>query len=107
MFTVIKSSKEKPVSIEVDDYIKKHQIPTSTEYAVRNKIKDRRESLGLTQANVAEMLNITRQSLSLIEKEKQTPTILMCWLISQVLEADITELFYFEVMEEDENGKKQ
>jgi putative transcriptional regulator len=101
MFTVIRS-KEKALSavpVEVKDYIKKHKIPATNEFVVHNRIKEYREKLGLTQANVAEMLNITRQSLSLIEKEKQTPSIFMSWLISQVLEADITDLFYFELIE--------
>ena len=109
MFKIIKSSKEKDkdVVLEVSEYVQKHKIPATTEYIVRNKIKECREKLGLTQANVAEMLNITRQSFSLIEKEKQTPSILMSWLISQVLNVDITELFYFEVMEEDDNNEKR
>lgn len=101
MFTVIKSKeKAQPtVPVEVKDYIEKHKIPATYEFVVHNRIKEYREKLGLTQSNVAEMLNITRQSLSLIEKEKQTPSILMSWLISQVLDADITDLFYFELIE--------
>lgn len=66
-----------------------------------------RIKLGLTQADVAEMLNITRQSLSLIEKGQQVPSILLSWLISKVLNVDIQELFYFQEIEEElhEKGK--
>lgn len=102
MFDVIRTKpKEKIVQVEVNEYVEKYKLPDNIDYAVRNKIKDRRDKLGLTQANVAEMLNITRQSFALIEKEKQTPSILTCWLISKVLNADIQELFYFEEIEED------
>jgi putative transcriptional regulator len=105
LFEVIKTkAKEKIRPVEVNEYVEKNKLPASTEYVVRNRIKEHREKLGLTQANVAEMLNITRQSFSLIETEKQTPSILTSWLISKVLNADIGKLFYFEEIEGDKNG---
>lgn len=106
MFNVIKiKSKDKIKVVEVNEYVEKNKIPYSIEYVVRNKIRERREALGLTQNNLAEMLNITRQSFSLYESGKQVPSILMCYLISKVLNADAQELFYFEEIEEDCNEK--
>lgn len=94
-------SNEKPVPVKANEYIEKNKLPEYTDYAVRNRIRERRETLGLTQANVAEMLHITRQSFSLIENGQQTPSILTSWLIAKVLNAEVQDLFYFEIIEED------
>jgi len=103
LFDVLKrKSSEITEPVEVNEYVQKNKLPDDIEYVVRNRIKERREELGLTQANVAEMLNITRQSLSLIEKGKQPPSILTSWLIAKVLNADMTKLFYIEQIEEDD-----
>lgn len=108
MFDVFKrKSSEKAEPVEANEYVEQYKLLDDIEYVVRNRIKERREKLGLTQANVADMLNITRQSFSLIEKEKQTPSILTSWLIAKVLNADMTELFYFEEIEEDKNEKTE
>ena len=103
MFEVIKKkSKEIIPPVKVNEYVQKYTLSDTTEYLVRNRIKEHREKLGLSQSNVAEMLSITRQSFSLIEKGKQTPSILTSWLIAKVLNVDIAELFYFEEIEEDD-----
>lgn len=111
MFKVVKSklsNTPEPAPIKVNEYVKENRLPDTTEYFVRNRLKERREELGLTKSCVAEMLNITRQSYSLIEKGKQTPSILTSWLIAKVLTKDISELFYFEEVEgDDENEKRE
>lgn len=106
MFKVIKvKSKQAIEPVKANEYVERNKLPENTEYKVRNNIRTVREELGLTQANVAEMLHITRQSFALIENERQIPSILTCWLIARVLNTDIQKLFYFEEIEEDYNEK--
>lgn len=102
MFKVVKDKPKRP-PVEANQYVEKNKLPDKDTYKLRNKIKEVRSELKLTQANLADMLHITRQSIALIETERQEPSMLMCWKIAKVLNTDITELFYISEGENDDN----
>lgn len=49
--------------------------------------------LGLTQQELAELVEVTRQTITLIEKETYNPTIKLCLKISSALKKDLNTLF--------------
>lgn len=58
-----------------------------------------REAKGLTQEQLAERLNVTRQAVSNWETEKTQPDIDTLQRIAQVLEVSVEELIYGEKRE--------
>ncbi|WP_428911672.1 helix-turn-helix transcriptional regulator [Niallia sp. Krafla_26] len=67
------------------------------EISVKNKVKIARiEKENLTQGELAKLVGVTRQTMSLIEAQKYNPTIKVCLLISKHLERSLDELFWVE-----------
>ena len=58
-----------------------------------NNIKAERNRKVLTQAELAEMVDISESSLSLIERGIQTPSVFIVYDIAKALQIDINELF--------------
>lgn len=61
---------------------------------VGKNIKKAREGRGLTQEDLAERLNVTRQAVSNWENEKTQPSIEMLNQLALVLEVSVEELIY-------------
>ena len=61
---------------------------------VGKNIKHLREAKGMTQEQLAEKLNVTRQAVSNWENEKTQPDIDTLHRISQELDASVEELIY-------------
>lgn len=65
------------------------------EITIKNKVKLARIEKGdLNQGELAKLVGVTRQTMSLIEAQKYNPTIKVCLLISKYLERPIDELFW-------------
>lgn len=65
------------------------------EITIKNKVKLARIEKGdLNQGELAKLVGVTRQTMSLIEAQKYNPTIKVCLLISKYLEQPIDELFW-------------
>ena len=56
-------------------------------------IKAERNRKDLSQAQLAELVNLSPTSIVAIEKGKQIPNAINLYLIAKVLEVDINELF--------------
>jgi len=56
-------------------------------------IKAERIRKGYTQFELAEKINMSESSISLIERGIQTPSVLVAYDIAKVLNIDINELF--------------
>ena len=56
-------------------------------------IKAERNRKGLTQFELAELVNASESSISLIERGSQTPSVFLVYDIAKVLQIDINELF--------------
>jgi putative transcriptional regulator len=58
-----------------------------------NRIRQRREELGLTQAELAELIKISTQYLSKIENEVKPINVMLAIRIAQALNSTVEDLF--------------
>jgi putative transcriptional regulator len=66
---------------------------------MRNKLKRFRESLGLTQEQLGELVGVSRQAINSIETEKFEPSIWLAYDIAKVFHSTIEDIFLFEESE--------
>ncbi|MDF2567603.1 MAG: putative transcriptional regulator [Oscillospiraceae bacterium] len=66
---------------------------------MKNKIKQLREKLGLTQQRLGELVGASRQAINAIETEKFEPSIWLAYDIAQVFNCSIEQVFMFETSE--------
>nr|WP_211250005.1 helix-turn-helix transcriptional regulator [Carnobacterium mobile] len=63
---------------------------------VDNRIKIARVQVSLTQQQLAEKVDVTRQTISLIEKGKYNPSLKLCLNICHAVNKTLDELFWKE-----------
>lgn len=63
---------------------------------MKNKIKQFREYLGITQEQLGEIVGVSRQAINAIETEKFEPSIWLAYDIAKVFHSNIEEVFLFE-----------
>ncbi|AMG82679.1 MULTISPECIES: helix-turn-helix transcriptional regulator [Microbacterium] len=62
---------------------------------VSNTIRAHRERAGLTQAELARTIGVTRQTLIAIEQQKYSPTLELAFQIARAFGAGIDDLFAY------------
>jgi putative transcriptional regulator len=60
---------------------------------MRNRLRELRAERGWTQANLAERLQVSRQTVNAIETGRYDPSLPLAFIIADVFEASIEELF--------------
>lgn len=60
---------------------------------MKNNIKVLRKQLGLRQEDVANALNVTRQTINAIENNKYNPTLELAMRLAKLLNTTVDELF--------------
>ncbi|OAA90416.1 helix-turn-helix transcriptional regulator [Clostridium ljungdahlii] len=60
---------------------------------MKNNIKVLRKQLGLRQEDVANALNVTRQTINAIENSKYNPTLDLAMRLAKLLNTTVDELF--------------
>ncbi|WP_293369551.1 helix-turn-helix transcriptional regulator [Nevskia sp.] len=60
---------------------------------MKNAIRDRRVALGWTQADLAEQLGVSRQTVNAIETGKYDPSLPLAFKLASLFAARIEELF--------------
>ena len=68
-----------------------------------NRVRETRLALGMQQQALAKKAGITRQTLSLIEKDEYNPSLKLCLALCHELGKTLDELFWED--EEDEHEK--
>ena len=63
---------------------------------MRNLIKVERAKKDLTQADLAEKIGVSRQTINAIEKGKFVPSTLLALKIAQVFETEVENIFILE-----------
>ncbi len=63
---------------------------------LKNNIKQVRKELGLSQANLADMVGVSRNTISSIETGQFNPTAKLALIICIALDKKFEELFYFQ-----------
>ncbi len=73
---------------------------------MKNKLKQFRENLGLTQEQLGELVGVSRQAINAIETGKFEPSIWLAYDIAKVFHDTIEEVFLFEESERKSRAKK-
>lgn len=60
---------------------------------MKNKIKELRKQKGLRQEDLANELNVSRQTIVAIENDKYNPTLELAMKLARKLETTVEELF--------------
>lgn len=63
---------------------------------MKNKIRELREKIGITQEQLGKKIGTSHQAINAIETEKYEPSIWMAYDIAKVFECSIEEVFIFE-----------
>lgn len=66
---------------------------------LKNKIRQLREQCGLTQAQLAEKVKVSRQAINAIETNKFDPSIWLAYHLAKFFKMSIEEIFDFEESE--------
>ena len=61
-----------------------------------NRLKETRQSRGLTQEALADLVGVTRQTIIAIEKAKFIPSVKLALQIASVLQLSLDDLFWLE-----------
>lgn len=61
---------------------------------MNNKVKFARIETSMTQAELAKQVNVTRQTIGLIENGKYNPSLQLCIAIAQSLGKTLDQLFW-------------
>lgn len=69
------------------------------ELMLKNKIRQLREQCGLTQAQLAEKVKVSRQAINAIETNKFDPSIWLAYDLAKFFKMSIEEIFDFEESE--------
>jgi len=62
---------------------------------VETRIRVLREEKGLTQEQLADLVDVTRQTILFLEKGKYNPSLRLAWKIARVFNQPIEEVFSF------------
>lgn len=63
---------------------------------MKNKIKELRRRLGLTQETLAASCGVVRQTINCIENDKYDPTLDLAFKLAQNLHVKVDDLFIYE-----------
>ena len=69
--------------------------------SIRNRMRELRAELGMTQQELANQVGVTRQTVVAIEGDKYSPSLETAFKVARVLGVDLEECFTYQP-----NGKK-
>jgi putative transcriptional regulator len=69
---------------------------TSKPVKMKNRIKEFRARHDLTQEDLANQVDVRRETIGHIEKGRYNLSLLLAWRIAQALESSLEELYQFE-----------
>ena len=62
---------------------------------VTNRIRALREAAGITQAELARLIGVTRQTVIAIEQERYSPTLELAFQIARVFGLGLDDVFHY------------
>lgn len=63
---------------------------------MKNNIKNLRAKHDLTQDKLAELLNVSRQTIISLEKERYNPSIILAFELARIFNCKIEEIFIYQ-----------
>lgn len=87
-------------------YLCKVNFPQTTERRIvlKNRLEEIRKERGVNQEDLASVLEVSRQTISSLEKGRYNPSIILAFKIARYFEMSIEEIFIYE---EEKNSEKQ
>ena len=67
----------------------------SARRVVGERVRERREAAGLTQAELAEAVGVSRQTIVQLERNRYNPSLLLAYSIARVFDVTVEDLFDF------------
>ncbi len=61
---------------------------------IKSQVKELREKLGLTQQELADLIDVSRQTVYYLERGDYNPSLTLSFRISEVLNKPLDEIFY-------------
>jgi putative transcriptional regulator len=61
---------------------------------VQNAIRDLRKARGLSQAELAQAMDVSRQTINAIETERYTPSLPLAFALTRYFDKTIEEVFH-------------
>ena len=62
---------------------------------MRNKLKQLREQFGFTQDQLAALVDVSRQTIISLERERYDPSIQLAFKLSEIFDCTIEDIFIF------------
>ena len=73
-----------------------------------NRIKEFRARHNITQDELAKRVNVRRETIVFLEKNKYNPSLKLAYDLAQVFSVRIEDLFIFnDILNDDTNGKQE
>lgn len=69
---------------------------------MKNRLEEIRKSNGITQEELASILEVSRQTIGSLENGRYNPSIILAFKISKYFRVSIEDIFIYEEGEEDE-----
>ena len=69
---------------------------------MKNRVEKIRKSNGITQEELASILEVSRQTIGSLENGRYNPSIILAFKISKYFRVSIEDIFIYEEGEEDE-----
>lgn len=60
---------------------------------MKNRIKERRNKLGITQEELAEKAGVRRETIVFLEQGKYNPSLVLAYNVAKALKAKIDDIF--------------
>ncbi|HEM3560443.1 TPA: helix-turn-helix transcriptional regulator [Streptococcus suis] len=70
------------------------------EYVLKNRLKELRARDGLNQTELAKLAEVSRQTISLIERGEYTPSVVIAIRIAQIFNENVENVFQLMEVEE-------
>lgn len=74
------------------------------EAILKNRLKEERLKLGLSQKDLAKLVGVSRQTINSIENEQFYPTTKVSLIICNVLKKQVEDIFYLKEVSDNENS---
>ncbi|GAB7231192.1 MULTISPECIES: helix-turn-helix transcriptional regulator [Facklamia] len=71
---------------------------------MKNRLEEIRKQGGMTQEALAALLEVSRQTISSLEKGRYNPSIILAFKIARLFDLQIEDIFIFEEEDQDEQG---
>jgi putative transcriptional regulator len=61
-----------------------------------NRVREYRQIVGVSQNDLADQVDVSRQTINMIENDKYNPSLKLCIQLATVLKTDLNSLFWEE-----------